>query len=126
MQEDMMNMKKMMMGMKDQMKQKMGPDFNPMEMCQRMMALMGQITDSAFFGTKEIRDLFKDWLEEIERDILLFVKGKGSVDPDAIASEFSMSRESAIFFLSRLARKGKIHMDISFKAENEGKNNPDS
>ena len=126
MQEDMMNMKKMMMGMKDQMKQKMGPDFNPMEMCQRMMALMGQITDSALFGTEEIRDLFKDWLEEIERDILAFVKGRDKVNPDVIASEFSLSRESAIFFLGRLARKGKIRMDISVNGETGSKDSPDS
>ena len=115
-----------MMGMKEQMKRKMGPDFNPMEMCQRMMTLMEQITASAYFGTEEIRNLFSNWLEEIERDILIFVKSKDKADPDTIALEFNISKESAIFFLSRLAQKGKIHMDISFNMKSKEENKQDS
>ncbi len=81
-----------------------------------MMGSIRKSSDIAEFATPEIRELFEEWVQEVDEEIMQYVKGKNSIDPDDIAKHLKISRKSAIYFISRLAQKGKINI----KAE-EGK-----
>jgi hypothetical protein len=87
-------------------------DFNPMEMCKQMMSSMRQSSDIATFATPEIRNLFEEWVRQIEEEIEQYITKNATSDPEIIASHFKISKESAIYFLSRLAQKGKISMNV--------------
>mgnify|MGYP000844584795 CR=1 FL=1 len=43
--------------------------------------------------------------------VISFSTNKKSVSPEEVASEFKISKESAIFVLGKLAQKGKINID---------------
>lgn len=100
-------MPKMMKGMMSRM---MGGEegFSPMEMCREMMAGMKQSSELAAYATPEVRALFEDWAREVEEAVLAFVREQGTTDPQAIAEHLKISAESAIFFVGRLAREGKL------------------
>lgn len=111
----MMNMMGSMMGM---VKRGGGPDkdteggFNPMEMCKQMMSTMRQSSDIATFATPEIRNLFEEWVRQIEEEIEQYIEKNASCEPGILASHFKISKESVLYILSRLAQKGKISIKV--------------
>ena len=102
------NPMKMMMKMMDKNNQSAGEGDMPWDMCQNMMASFREHAEATKFATPELRQLFEEWVEQIEEEIVLFVDKAGNVDPEAIAEHFKLSKESVIFLLTRLAKKGKI------------------
>ena len=80
----------------------------PWDMCQNMMSSFHENVEATKFATPELRQLFEEWIEQIEEEIVLFVDKAGNVDPEAIAEHFKLSKESVVFLLTRLAKKGKI------------------
>lgn len=119
MMEMMMGSGRSMMGM---MKQGGDPGkgteggFNPIEMCRQMMSSMRQSSEIATFATPEIRNLFEEWVRQIEEEIEQHIIQNGSSEPELIASYFRISKESALYFLSRLAQKGKISINVQKNA----------
>jgi hypothetical protein len=100
-------MPKMMEGMMSRMMS--GEEgFSPMEMCREMTAGMRQVAELAAYATPEVRALFEDWMREVEEAVLAFVREQGTTDPQAIAEHFKISAESAVFFVGRRAREGKL------------------
>lgn len=99
-----------MMGMMQKMMGKMGEDFNPMEMCKRMMETVSTTATMAGFATPEVRALFDDWATQVEGEVLSVIKQKGEVNPSTIAQELKISEDSALYFISKIIRdkKGKI------------------
>jgi hypothetical protein len=92
-----------------------GPEgFNPMEMCHNMMSSISQSNEMAAFATPEIRGLFEEWVQQLDLEVLEFVKTVKSTDPEALASYLKLSKESAIYLLSRLAQKGTISIAAKF------------
>jgi len=81
--------------------------------CKKFMSSMSESVETAKFATPEIRGLFDEWAQQVEEEILQFVKKEGKADPEQIAKHFKLSVDSAIFFLTRLAKKRKV----SFKQE---------
>ncbi len=111
-------MGKMMGGKKEGAENESGRmDFNPMEMCHKMMMNMGKTSEMASYATPEVRSLFEEWSEQIESEIFNFIKQSGSVDPERLSEHFKLSKNSINFFLSKLAQKGKIRL----KAETDTK-----
>ncbi len=88
---------------------------NPMEMSKEVLSAVSHSYELATYSTPEIRELFNDWMGEIEREILEFLKDRDTVDPDEAAAHFRLRRESIIFILGKLAREGKIKMQASGK-----------
>ncbi len=110
-----MNPMEMMQRMSEMMKQT-EKGFNPMEMCRKMMESITRAAEMGSYATPEVRALFEDWVSEVEKEILAFVKGKGEVQPKDIAEELKISEGSVIFFISRLAQQGKVSIKgISYK-----------
>lgn len=108
----MMDMMSKMMGGK---KSEDGTAEMPWNMCRKMMANMTKSTDLAVFSTPEIRQLFEEWTEQIETEILDFTKQSETIEVDKIQKHFKLTKESIIYFLNRLAQKEKI----KFKSENK-------
>ena len=67
--------------------------------------------DIAKYATPELRTLFEDWLIQLEDEIISFAKDRDKITPDDVAAEFKISKESAIFVLSKLAQKNRINID---------------
>jgi hypothetical protein len=105
----MIGMMSMMMGRKDQ-KSERGDDKGkmPWDMCCEMMTGMKETANTAKFATSELRGLFDEWCQQIEKELLDFIKEKGSIKVAEIAEKFSLSEESIKYLLSRLANKNLI------------------
>ncbi len=86
--------------------------FNSMDMCKEMMSNMRQSSKIATLSTPEVQGLFEDWVEQIENEIIEFIKDKKFYDVEEIAKNFKISKESAYYFLTRLAQKGKINIKV--------------
>ncbi len=82
-------------------------------MSKEVLAAISHTYELASYSTPELRSLFNDWLEEIERLVIAFVNDRNKADPDEIAVHFKLNRDSAIFILSKLALEGKIAMQAT-------------
>jgi len=109
----MMGMMSMMMGRKGQKSEK-GDDKGkmPWDMCCEMMTGMKETANTAKFATSELRGLFDEWCQQIEKELLDFVKEKGSIKTDEMADKFNLSEESIKYLLSRLANKNLIDYKV--------------
>ncbi len=85
---------------------------NPVEMSKEVISSISHTYELATYSTPELRGLFNDWLGAIEREILEFLADRSKVDPDEVAENFRLQRESVIFILGKLAREGKIRINI--------------
>jgi len=105
----MAGMMTMMMGGKGKSFEKGGEKGKmPWEMCCDMMTGIRETANTAKFATTELRGLFDEWCQQIEKELLDFIKEKGSIKIDEIAEKFSLSEESVRYLLSRLANKNLI------------------
>ena len=96
---------------------------NQWEMCRPMMKDAMKTDDLATYATPELRALFEDWLIQLEEEIIAFAKNREKIKPEDVADAFKISRDSAIFVLSKLAQKQKINIDgISAQKEDSDGN----
>jgi hypothetical protein len=109
----MMGMMSMMMGKKGKNSEK-GDEKSkmPWDMCCEMMTGVKETANSAKFATSELRGLFDEWCQQIEKELLDFVKEKGSIKIDEMTEKFSLSEESIRYLLSRLANKNLIDYKV--------------
>jgi hypothetical protein len=87
-----------------------GESERPWDMCKTMMDTIGRSSDLATFATPEVRGLFEEWVTQIEEEILQAVQKADGADPAQLSQQFKLSEDSIHYFLSRLARQGKIHL----------------
>ena len=99
-----------MPSMMRQMMEKMGGggDFNPAAMCQAMMTSVGKSAELAAYATPEVRTLFEEWARSVQDEVLDTLKSRGPLDLAALAGALKISPESALFFLGKLVREGKV------------------
>jgi len=84
-------------------------------MSKEVLSAISPSYELATYSTPELRDLFNDWLCEIEKEALIFLKGKTIVDPEMVARHLRLERESTIFILNKLARQGDIDLQVPRK-----------
>ena len=84
----------------------------PWDMCKDMMSGIKETANTAKFATAELRGLFDEWCQQIEKEILNFVKEKNSIKMDELADKFSLSEESIQYLLTRLAKKNLIDFKV--------------
>jgi hypothetical protein len=109
----MMGMMSMMMGKKGENHEKGGEKSKmPWDMCSEMMTGIRETANAAKFATPELRGLFDEWCQQIEKELLDFVKEKGAIKVDEMAEKFSLSEESIRYLLSRLANKNLIDYKV--------------
>ncbi len=80
----------------------------PWDMCCDMMSGIRETANTAKFATSELRGLFDEWCQQIEKELLDFIKEKKSIKVDEMSERFSLSEESIKYLLSRLADKNLI------------------
>ena len=85
---------------------------NSMDMCRKMMGSFQETAASAKFATPEVRSLFEEWANQIEEEILSFIQTEKEISPEKISGQFKLSKDSVLYFLKRLADKGKVRFDI--------------
>jgi len=109
----MMGMMSMMMGRKGNKSEK-GSETGkmPWDMCCEMMTGIKETANSAKFATSELRVMFDEWCQQIEKELLDFIKEKGSINVDEMSEKFSLSEESIKYLLSRLANKNLIDYKV--------------
>jgi hypothetical protein len=84
----------------------------PFDMCKDMMSGIKEAANTAKFATAELRGLFDDWCQQIENEILNFVKEKKSINIAELADKFSLSEESIKYLLTKLANKNLIDFKV--------------
>lgn len=106
-----MGMMSMMMG-RGKKEGESGENKMPWDMCREMMSGFSETATAARFATPELRGLFDDWCQQIEKEILNFVKENNSINITELADKFSLSEESIQYLLTRLAKKNLIDFKI--------------
>ncbi len=96
--------------MPEMMREMMGgtKDFNPMAMCQAMVTSVSKSAEMAAYATPEVRTLFEEWAQSVEREVLAALKARGPMDLAALAATLKISPDSALCFLGKLVRDGKV------------------
>ena len=86
---------------------------SPVEVSKEVLSAISHTYALASYATPELKNLFNDWLSEIERLITDFVRERRRVDPGEVARHFKLKRDSVIFVLGKLTREGSISMQIT-------------
>ena len=86
--------------------------FKPFDMCSEMISSIKQGHKTATLATPEIQGLFEDWVQQIEEEIIVLQEGRENLDAEQLAGHFKISKESAYYFMTRLAQKGKLKLNI--------------
>jgi len=107
----MMGMMSMMMNKKSE-KGENSDTKMPWDNCREMMSGFTETANTAKFATPELRGLFYEWCEQIENEILNFLKDKNSIKIDELIAKFSLSKDSIKYLLGRLAEKNLIDYKI--------------
>jgi len=103
----MMGMMSMMMGKKGDNNGKM-----PWDMCSEMMSGFKETANTAKFATSELRDLFDEWCQLIEKEVLDFIKENKSIKIEELVAKFNLSEGSIKYILSKLAGKNLIDYKV--------------
>ncbi len=95
--------------MQEMMQKMMGgmQGFNPMAMCQAMLTSVSKSAEMAAYATPEVRTLFEEWGQEVEREMLALLTRRGPFDLAGLAAELKISQASALIFLGKLVQQSK-------------------
>ncbi len=110
--------------MMQQMMQKMmegTKEFNPMAICQAMIASVGKAAEMAAYATPEVRTLFEEWARSVEDEILTVLRAGSPLSLAQLAARLKVSPESMLSFLGTLVREGKVVISEVRAAEAAGK-----
>ncbi len=90
---------------------KMAMEGSPvMEMCKQMTQAVRETNENAAYATPELRELFDDWLGQVENEVLAFLSKKDNASVAELSKELGITEQSAIFPLSKLTRQGKLDL----------------
>ncbi|MCG6879115.1 MAG: hypothetical protein LJE96_08230 [Deltaproteobacteria bacterium] len=81
---------------------------DPTDMCQSMVERVARSKQLSAVTEPGILSLFEDWLEELDDEVVSFVKRTGSMDPVDLAKGCGLSQSGADFLISKLKREGKL------------------
>lgn len=84
----------------------------PWDMCKDMMSGIKETASTAKFANAELRGLFDEWCQQIEQEIINFIKEKNSINVEELVEKFSLSEESIKYLLGRLASKNLIEYKL--------------
>jgi len=108
----MMGMMSMMMGKGKNSSDSGTENKMPWDMCKDMMSGIRETANTAKFATAELRGLFDEWCQQIEQEILNYIKEKNSINVEELVEKFSLSEESIKYLLGRLATKNLIDFKV--------------
>jgi hypothetical protein len=80
-----------------------------------MRSGMAKGGDTTTFGNPEINALFKDWLAQINEELLTFLREEKSLDLDKVAEKFKISKDSAAYLITELSKKEGVDLKAELK-----------
>jgi hypothetical protein len=86
-------------------------------MSREVLSAISHSHDLGSYSTPELRELFHDWLGEIQKETLSFLKDGKRIDPEEVARHLRLEIQSTIFILDKLAKEGRVHPE--WKAERD-------
>ena len=72
------------------------------------MTTLDQYAQLESLAIPEIRSLFIDWMEELEGEVLAFIRKARLAKPENLTDQFRISKQGAEFLLGKLKQEGKI------------------
>lgn len=86
----------------------MGEGVDPTQMCQSLVDKVARSEQLMAIADPDLLALFEDWVEELEAEVLAFIKTEGTADESALGRGLGLSRRGAAFLLSKLKRQGRL------------------
>ncbi len=77
-------------------------------MCQSLVAKVTRQHQLTALADSELLVLFEDWLEELEKEAIAFVKKSLSPGPSELAQGLGLSPASAASLMDRLKKAGRL------------------
>jgi hypothetical protein len=84
---------------------------DPKDMCRRVVTALDQYAELESLANPQIRALFIDWMEELEGEILAFIREARHPEPENLSDRFRISKQGAEFLLGKLKQEGKISQE---------------
>jgi len=81
---------------------------DPTKMCQSLVEKVARSRQLSAVANPEVLVLFESWLEELESEVIAFIKKTGSLDPADLADGLGLSRSGADFLVTKLKREGLL------------------
>jgi hypothetical protein len=81
---------------------------DPTHMCQSLVDKVFQSKQLKAVADPEILNLFEDWLEELEEEIISEIKRLPAQDLAVLAKGLGLSQTGTIFLITKLQREGRI------------------
>jgi len=81
---------------------------DPTKMCQSLVEKVARSRQLSAVANPEVLVLFEIWLEELESEVIAFIKKTGSLDPGDLADGLGLSRSGADFLVTKLKREGLL------------------
>jgi predicted HTH transcriptional regulator len=81
---------------------------DPKNLCQQMVTVIDEHAALESLANPEIRTLFIDWMEELEKEILRFSKEKENITSEDLTKQFKISKQGSDFLIGKMKQEGKI------------------
>jgi len=81
---------------------------DPTKMCQSLVEKVAQSKQLSAVADPEVLALFESWLEELEGEVIAFIKKANSLNPTDLAEGLGLSRSGADFLVTKLKREGML------------------
>jgi hypothetical protein len=86
----------------------MGEGVDPTQMCQSLVEKVARGRQLQSETDPGLLMLFEDWLEELEGEVVPWVKESGRSEPRELAQKLGISEAGAAFLLRKLQREGRL------------------
>ncbi len=81
---------------------------DPKNLCRQIVTTIDEHAELESLANPEIRTLFVDWMEELEKEILEYRKVKCKPGTEDLIKRFRISHQGAEFLLKKMKQEGKL------------------
>ncbi len=86
----------------------MGEGVDPTKMCQGLVDKVARSKQLRSVTDPELLILFEDWLEELEEEVMEFIRQHPDSKAEDLSNNLGFSHSGATFLLAKLRREQKI------------------
>ncbi len=81
---------------------------DPTHMCQSLVHKVTQSKQLMAVTDPDILALFESWLDELEEEVIAFLKESPESGPAELAANLGLPKSGGTFLLAKLRREGKL------------------
>ena len=86
----------------------MGEGVDPTKMCQGLVDKVARSKQLRSVTDPELLILFEDWLEELEEEVMAFIRKQPESTATDLSKDLGLSLRGATFLMAKLQRETKI------------------